>query len=82
MSSGDRLTLQDIPDNLRENGRKGATGKVINLPDDGCALEDLEREIVTEALERNGFVIARAARELKISRPSMYALIKKYGIRD
>ncbi len=39
-----------------------------------------QKEIVAEVLEQNDYVVARAARELKISRPSMYALMKKYGI--
>jgi transcriptional regulator with GAF, ATPase, and Fis domain len=38
------------------------------------------KEHVISVLEQNDYVIARAARELNISRPSLYALIKKYSI--
>jgi transcriptional regulator with PAS, ATPase and Fis domain len=55
---------------------------IIRLPGRETKETRSHREIVTEALERNGYVIAKAARELNISRPSMYALIKKYGIRE
>lgn len=40
-----------------------------------------KRESVVRALEENDYVVARAARQLQISRPSMYALIKKYGLK-
>jgi transcriptional regulator with GAF, ATPase, and Fis domain len=39
-----------------------------------------QKEHVIRVLEQNDFVIAKAARELNISRPSLYALIKKYNI--
>lgn len=55
-----------------------------NLPVAGPAGEprpaDRKRQTVIQALEQNDYVIAKAARQLHISRPSMYALIKKYGI--
>lgn len=41
---------------------------------------DSKRQTVIEALEQNDYVIAKAARQLHVSRPSMYALIRKYGI--
>jgi transcriptional regulator with GAF, ATPase, and Fis domain len=39
-----------------------------------------QKEHVINVLEQNDYVIAKAARVLNISRPSLYALIKKYGI--
>ena len=39
-----------------------------------------QKEHVINVLEQNDYVIAKAARELNISRPSLYALIKKYSI--
>ncbi len=53
---------------------------IIRLPGLKSEEQKSQREIVSEVLENNDFVIARAARELNISRPSMYALMKKYGI--
>lgn len=50
-------------------------------PDPVMRAAESKRDIVMRALEENDYVIARAARQLQISRPSMYALIKKYGIK-
>ena len=80
MSSSNRLTLNDIPDKVRENRRTAATGKIINLPDEGCSLEDLERAIVTEALSRNGWNQTAAARFLQIPRHTLIYRMEKYKI--
>lgn len=80
MRSSPRLTLHDIPDKVRENRRTAATGKIINLPDGGCSLEELEREIVTEALNRNGWNQTAAARFLRIPRHTLIYRMEKYRI--
>ena len=41
----------------------------------------LERTFVLEALERNGWNVTRAAREVGMERTGMHALMKKYGIK-
>ncbi|MGB9079790.1 MAG: sigma-54 dependent transcriptional regulator, partial [Desulfuromonadaceae bacterium] len=49
-------------------------------PDPASKSMPSQKEHVIRVLEQNDFVIAKAARELNISRPSLYALIKKYNI--
>jgi two-component system NtrC family response regulator len=44
------------------------------------ARENLERDIITEALKRNAGKITAASRDLGISRPTLYELIQKLGI--
>jgi len=80
MRSSNTLTLNDIPDKVRANGRSAAPVKIINLPDDGCSLEELEREIVTEALNRNGWNQTAAARFLRIPRHTLIYRMEKYRI--
>ncbi len=45
------------------------------------AADRLERAFVLEALERNGWNVTRAAREVGMERTNMHALMKKYGIK-
>ena len=49
----------------------------INLKE---AREELEREMVLEALRRSGGKISGAANELGVSRPTLYELMDKLGI--
>jgi len=44
------------------------------------ARENLEREMVLKALERNDYKITAAAQELGVSRPTFYELMNKLGV--
>ena len=56
------------------------SGQKINLPDEGYSLEQLEREVVVEALERNQWNQAAAARFLRIPRHTLIYRMEKYDI--
>jgi two-component system NtrC family response regulator len=53
---------------------------VINLPDEGYSLEQLEREVVVEALERNLWNQTSAAKFLRIPRHTLLYRMEKYHI--
>ncbi|TFW17900.1 sigma-54-dependent Fis family transcriptional regulator [Massilia arenosa] len=46
----------------------------------GASRERFEREAVTDALRRHGGMVSRAARDLGVSRSTMYRLLDKYGL--
>ncbi len=72
MSEGRRIAAQD----LELAGAAGETGGGTLRE----ARERVERELVTQALRRNGGKITAAAAELDISRPTLYELMEKLGI--
>jgi len=79
LRSSDMLTPDELPDKIR--GARPATGMaVINLPDEGYPLEQLEQEVVTAALERNNWNQTAAARFLRIPRHTLIYRMEKYGI--
>ncbi len=82
MRNSDVISLDDLPeklrDKLRENGASGSA--IVTLPDDGYPLEQLEREVVVMALERNAWNQTAAARFLRIPRHTLIYRIEKYGI--
>jgi two-component system NtrC family response regulator len=47
-----------------------------------AARDELERALVTRALQRNDGVISRAARDLAVSRVTFYDLMDKHGLRS
>lgn len=79
MRSADILTTLDLPDKIRGAGRTSAAA-VINLPDNGYSLEQLEHEVVVAALERNRWNQTAAARFLRIPRHTLIYRMEKYGI--
>ncbi len=46
-----------------------------------AARDELERALIERALQRNGGVISRAARDLAVSRVTLYDLMEKHGLR-
>ena len=72
------ITLDDLSDKLRANG--GSGNAIVTLPDDGYSLEQLEREVVVMALEKNGWNQTAAARFLRIPRHTLIYRMEKYEI--
>jgi len=84
MRSSDTITLDDLPDKIRTgmptHGAAPNSGNVINLPDEGYSLEQLEREVVVEALARNHWNQTASAKFLHIPRHTLIYRMEKYGI--
>jgi two-component system NtrC family response regulator len=84
MRSSDTITVDDLPEKVRMGGGSGgdatAGNGVIMLPDDGYSLEQLEREVVVQSLERNRWNQTAAARFLRIPRHTLIYRMEKYKI--
>lgn len=78
MRNGDVIGIDELPEKFLENGVSGSA--VITLPDEGYSLEQLEREVVVQALERNHWNQTAAARFLRIPRHTLIYRLEKYGI--
>lgn len=72
MSEGKRVTPSDL-----ELGQSSLPAHGVTLKE---ARETVEREMLTQALKKNGGRISSAAIELGISRPTFYELMDKLGI--
>lgn len=77
---GETIEETDLPPKILHRERP-AGGGVLNLPDDGYALEDLEKEAVIEALRRHGWNQTRAAAFLRIPRHTLIYRMEKYEIK-
>ncbi len=73
MAEGKKVTAADLELDSRESGYQGMSLKQ--------AREALEKELVERALARHKGTISRAAEELGISRPTLYELMEKLGIK-
>ena len=79
MRESDTITFGDIPEKLLKRD-SSALNAVVNLPSEGYPLEKLEREVVIEALRRNGWNQTAAARFLSIPRHTLIYRMEKYDI--
>ena len=81
MRNGETITLAELPDKiLHDKTLQQPSAAFIRLPDEGYSLEQLEREVVVNALERNNWNQAAAARFLRIPRHTLIYRLEKYGI--
>ena len=61
-------------------GRPQGGEYVVRLPDQGCDLADIERDLVRQALERTNWNQTRAAKLVGISRDQVRYKMDKFGI--
>ncbi|TSK07828.1 MAG: sigma-54-dependent Fis family transcriptional regulator [Geobacter sp.] len=78
MRDSNVINLQELPGKLLDHNV--SADAIVKLPDDGYSLEQLEREVVISALERNSWNQTAAARFLRIPRHTLVYRIEKYSI--
>lgn len=78
MRNSEVIGVDELPEKFLENGVTGSA--VIKLPEEGYSLEQLEREVVVQALEKNHWNQTAAARFLRIPRHTLIYRLEKYGI--
>jgi two-component system response regulator AtoC len=86
----DQLSYGLLPPELIANGSNGAEGQARESGETGNGLKDqvkaatanLERQLITKALEQTGRNVTRTAQLLKISRKSLQTKMKDLGLRD
>jgi DNA-binding NtrC family response regulator len=76
VARGDHLDLDDLPEEVlaMRNAAPAPEGSVA------AARERAEREMILATLARNNGEVTAAAREMQVSRTTMWRLMKKHGI--
>jgi len=80
LRSGNNITLADFPEKMK-NSKSAVQNIILNLPDEGIALEDLEKNLIIKALEKHKGNQTRAAEYLGITRPTLIYRMEKYGLK-
>jgi DNA-binding NtrC family response regulator len=79
MRETDQIGVEDLPDKISTSAGR-PEGGVLRLPPEGYPLEQLEREVVLEALTRCDWNQTAAARFLRIPRHTLIYRMEKYQI--
>jgi DNA-binding NtrC family response regulator len=83
LAGGFTLQVEHLPPEIggqpAGSGTGATTTAAISLPADGLRLEDVERDLVRQALDATGGNQVRAARLLGISRDALRSRMKKFG---
>ncbi|MEW6444218.1 MAG: sigma-54 dependent transcriptional regulator [bacterium] len=81
--AGDTLGPESLPPEIvgTRPAKAGEQEPLVRLPAEGVSLEHLERTVIAQALEMNGWNQVRTARFLRIPRHILLYRMEKYGIR-
>lgn len=75
LTDSQTISLDDLPEEIR-----GTNSKKFPLSADIGSLEELEKQYITKVLRENDWKKSKTAQILNISRPTLDAKIKHYGI--
>jgi DNA-binding NtrC family response regulator len=80
LARGDRLTVDDLPTSLRRDETAPQGGGPFTLPAEGVPLDEVERSLIVQALQRSRGSLGPAARLLGMSYKTLQYRLKKFGI--
>lgn len=79
LSTDGRISLESLQPHLL-NKTDAAVKSSINVPKEGISLEEVEKRVILETLERTGGNRSQAAKLLKVPRHVLLYRLKKYNI--
>jgi transcriptional regulator with PAS, ATPase and Fis domain len=78
LSSSSILELEDLPS--LSAALRGPGGTTFRLPEEGLSLEELEKDLLAQAMERSGGNKSAAARLLGLTRRTLGYRLEKFGL--
>jgi two-component system response regulator PilR (NtrC family) len=76
----ERIELKDLPSEIK-TGPVPVTDFDFQLPSEGFSLEEFERELITKTMEKNQWVIAKAAKQLGLSYKTLQYRLDKFQVK-
>jgi transcriptional regulator with PAS, ATPase and Fis domain len=80
LCEGDMIAIEDLPLEVRQEARPVSDG-AFKLPAEGISFEDVERDLITQAMEQTDYNITKAAKLLGLTFRTLQYRLEKFGIR-
>ncbi|HKB70166.1 MAG TPA: sigma-54 dependent transcriptional regulator [Thermoanaerobaculia bacterium] len=80
LSEGGGVEVDDLPPEIRRP-RSAAASIHVEIPAEGIDIEEVERALLLQAMEKSDWVIARAAKLVHLTYRTMQYRLEKFGIR-
>jgi DNA-binding NtrC family response regulator len=82
LAEADYITVEDLPLEVRQETRPAAAETAgFKLPADGVNFEDVERNLILQAMERTDYNITKAAKLLGLTFRTLQYRLEKFGIK-
>ena len=79
LCEGTEIEVEDLPVEIRQEGTSAAAFN-FKLPPEGISFDDVERSLITQAMERTNWNITRAAKLLGLSFRTLQYRLEKFGL--
>src|SRR5262244_1065228 len=80
LSEGELIMPEDLPTEVRQEVGPAADG-AFKLPAEGINFEDVERNLITQAMEQTDYNITKAAKLLGLTFRTLQYRLEKFGIK-
>ena len=80
LCEGNEIEVEDLPVEIRQEGTSAAAFN-FKLPPEGISFDDVERSLITQAMEQTNWNITRAAKLLGLSFRTLQYRLEKFGIK-
>ncbi len=80
LSHGDEITVDDLPAEVRSGYGVCVNPQAFILPEEGIDLEEVELDLVKQALDRTGGSVPKAAKLLGLTTKTLEARVQRFGL--
>lgn len=80
LCEGNEIDVEDLPVEIRQEGSSAAAFN-FKLPPEGISFEEVERSLITQAMEQTNWNITRSAKLLGLSFRTLQYRLEKFGIK-
>jgi len=80
LAESDQITVEDLPSEVRQDIGTSPDG-AFKLPSEGINFEEVERNLITQAMEKTDYNITKAAKLLGLTFRTLQYRLEKFGIK-
>src|SRR6476659_1881443 len=80
LAEGDQITVEDLPSEVRQDVGPTADG-TFKLPAEGINFEEVERNLIMQAMDKTDYNITKAAKLLGLTFRTLQYRLEKFGIK-
>lgn len=80
LCEGDTITVEDMPTELKQETPAAAAG-AFKLPAEGISFEDVEKDLIMQAMNQTDYNITKAAKLLGMTFRTLQYRLEKFGIK-
>jgi DNA-binding NtrC family response regulator len=80
LCEGEFITVEDLPLEVRQEASPAAQG-AFKLPPEGISFEDVERDLIMQAMEQTDYNITKSAKLLGLTFRTLQYRLEKFGIK-